>query len=79
MKTFFGILSLLSLLSFSVACNRDSGMTDSTKDVQREEAIQGDDMRETGSHKRVLPAQEEEAVRKDRDTMNLGPNKSSED
>jgi len=77
MKAFFGILSLLSLLTFSVACNRDSGMSDTSKEVQREEAIEGDDLRETDNYNQSLPAQEEEDVQQDRDTMDMVPNDSS--
>lgn len=65
MKAFFGILSVVSLLTFSVACNRDSGMSNPTKDVQREEAIDGDDLRETDNYEQALPAKEEEAVQRD--------------
>lgn len=72
MKTFLVILSLLSLLAFSLGCNKatDRGM-------QREEAMEGDDFRETKSYDEGVPAQEEEDIQEDRDVINMGPNESS--
>lgn len=60
MKTFFGILSLLSILSFSVACNREGV---NNRGVQREEALEGEMFEEdTENYNRALPAEEQEGL-----------------
>lgn len=74
MKTFLTILSLLSLFAFAIACNKDA---DRSHGMQREDAMEGDDFRETKSYDEGVPAQEEEDIQDERDIINMGPNESS--
>jgi hypothetical protein len=75
MKALLVLLSLISLLSFSVACNRNSD--NDARGIQREEAMDNDDFRETDSYDEGVPVQEEEDMQEDRDVINMGPNESS--
>lgn len=43
MKKLF-VLSMLSLMAFSVACNRDMEPSRDTQDIQREESYEQDDI-----------------------------------
>jgi hypothetical protein len=73
MKTILMILSLVSLLAFSNSCNKNSDQSG----IQREEAMEGSDFRETKSYDEGVPAQEEEDMQEDRESINMGPNESS--
>lgn len=75
MKALLVLLSLLSLLSFSVACNRNT--SEDSRGIQREEAMDNDDFRETNSYDEGMPAQEEQDIQEDSDVINMGPNESS--
>lgn len=64
MKTFMFLLSLFSLLTFQVACNRDVP----EEEIQEEEHVLGvDDIRET--ERRDAPIQKDEEVEVDRDVL----------
>lgn len=58
MKILFGVLTLLSLLTFSVAC---SGPANDDQ-MQREEAMDGDDLRETDSYENVVPVDNDKVM-----------------
>lgn len=73
MKALLVLLSLISLLSFSIACNKN---TDRDRGIQREEAMDADDFRETDSYDKTVPVQEQEDM-EDRDVIDMGPNESS--
>ena len=73
MKAFLGILTLLSLVNFSVSCNRDVNRSDQ---MQREETIRGDDIRDRGMEDRTVPVDEDQMNLEDRETP-MGPNESS--
>lgn len=74
MKSLMGILALLSLFAFSVACNRDAQREE--QGMQREEDIRGDDIRENDTFDRSLPVEQDE-MEPERDDMDMGPNESS--
>lgn len=57
MKAFLVLLSLMSLLSFSVACNKNSDSD--IRGIQREEAMDSDDLRETDSYDDQVPVKED--------------------
>lgn len=56
MKILFGLVSILCLVTFSVGCDRNQ----SRDDIQREEPIRGDDIRENDSYDRSVPLEQEE-------------------
>lgn len=73
MKQIIGILSLTSLLFLSFSCNKDREMQkeDVREDIQREEVMGADDIRETDTYDRSVPVEEEE-VDMERDIVRPG-------
>ena len=74
MKALIGILTLMSVLSFTTACNKNHGNGDG---IQREESIGGDDLRETDSYKQKLPTKDDGEIEENKDTIEMGPNDDS--
>lgn len=74
MKTILGMLALLSLFALTNACNRDA--TRSDENVQREETIRSDDLREKDSYERSVPLKGDE-MDKTRDDIDMGTQDTS--
>lgn len=55
MKSLLFIMSLFALLAFQVACDRNTDRATGTTDIQREEALESDDLRDTGTYDRSAP------------------------
>lgn len=67
MKFFFFIFTISGLLTFAVGCNRDSEIQ--RNDIQREEAMDADDIRETDTYNRSVPVENEEEMDMNRDDV----------
>ena len=74
MKAILGMLVLLSLAVVTTACNRDATKTD--ENVQREEAIRSDDLREKDSFDRTVPVEDNEMDKQNED-IDMGTQDSS--
>ena len=74
MKTILGILALLSLFALVGACNRNA--TKSDENIQREETIRSDDLREKDSFNRTIPRKGDEMER-DREEIEMGTQDTS--
>lgn len=61
MKTCLGILSLSGIMMLSVACNRVGDMqrenAPDDQEIQREEVLHADDIRETDNYNRSVPVE----------------------
>jgi hypothetical protein len=74
MKAILGMLVLLSLLALTNACNRDATKTD--ENVQREEAIRSDDLREKDSFDRNVPLKDNK-MDKETEEIDMGTQETS--
>lgn len=66
MKTLLGVLTLTGVLAFGYGCNRDEEIQ--REDIQREEAMDADDIRETDNY-RSVPVESDDEVEVDRDVL----------
>lgn len=67
MKYFIVFLAFAGVMAFGTACNRDSGIE--REDIQREEALGADDIRETDTYDRSVPVENEEEMDMNRDDV----------
>lgn len=74
MKSILGMLMLFSLFALVGACNRDATKND--ENVQREETIRSDDLREKDSFDRSVPRKSDE-MEKGREKIDMGTQDTS--